>query len=350
MALHAYTDKLVAGEDLAPVEAAEAAGLLAEESLDPEAKKAFLVALAQKGETVDEVTAFAQTFRGLARDPGLNPCRERAIDIVGTGGTGFGGYNVSSVAALITAAAGVPVLKHGNRAITSRSGSADFLAALGIPMLTEPDDLRASVEALNFCFFFAPSFHPAFKSIMPVRKALAEQGQRTIFNILGPLINPARPAHQLLGVFHPGWVRPLGDALTALGVQGGVAVSSVLPGGKCVDEFTTAGRNEIRGIGRLADQAPSGELPDYGLLCCPESDLAGGDANENLALFERLRAGKAPRGLEDTVCLNAGIALYIAGNASTPQDGVDRAREILRGPILTDWLARARAHFKNPAS
>ncbi|MCC5838966.1 MAG: anthranilate phosphoribosyltransferase [Opitutales bacterium] len=350
MALHAYTEKLAAGEDLSPTEAAKAAGLLAEEGLDPEAKKALLIALSKKGETVEEVTAFAQTFRGLARDPGLDSWRERAIDIVGTGGTGFGGYNVSSVAALITAAAGVPVLKHGNRAITSRSGSADFLGALGIPMLTEPDDLRASVEALNFCFFFAPSFHPAFKSIMPVRKALAEEGRRTIFNILGPLINPARPAHQLLGVFHPQWVGPLGDALTALGLRAGVAVSSVLPGGKCVDEFTTAGRNEIRGIGHLAAQPPSGELTDYGLLCCPESDLAGGDAEENLALFERLCTGQAPRGLEDTICLNAGVALYIAGNTTTAQAGIDRAREILRGPALADWIARARAHFQPSAS
>ena len=211
--LQEITHILESGRDLTAAECATAAEQLPRPEVAPEDKKAFLTALHTKGESVEEVTAFAKVFRGLASDPQLSDIAAEAIDIVGTGGSGSKGFNISSTTAFILAAEGVKVLKHGNRAITSQSGSADFLGQHGIRMDTDPALLRAAVDELNFCFFFAPAFHPAFKEIMPIRMELAKEGQRTIFNILGPLINPAKPAHQLLGVFAPNWVKPLANAL-----------------------------------------------------------------------------------------------------------------------------------------
>ena len=161
----------------------------------------FLLALAEKGETPAEVAAFAAGISSLAVDPGVSDWADRAIDVCGTGGDGSGTFNISTAVSFIVAAAGVPVFKHGNRSITSKCGSADLLEALGIRLDATAEQVRASLEAVSFCFFFAPAYHPAFKEIMPVRKALATEGKRTIFNLLGPLINPGKPAHQLLGVF-----------------------------------------------------------------------------------------------------------------------------------------------------
>jgi anthranilate phosphoribosyltransferase len=183
-----FITQLADNQDLTFEQISEAACALASPSCPADDKRLFLIALSRKGETAQEVAGLAMTFRQLARDPGLQDWAPRAIDIVGTGGDGYGSFNISTVSAITVAAAGVPVIKHGNRAVTSKSGAADFLAMLGVPQNPPLELLRASMEQLNFCFLFAPSFHPAFKEIMPVRKALAEEGQRTVFNILGPLI------------------------------------------------------------------------------------------------------------------------------------------------------------------
>ncbi len=350
MLLASLSKKMEKGTSLTSEEAASAARALSEPAETLAEKRRFLLALARKKESVEEVAAFAEVFRDLARDPRLDHWRSRAVDIVGTGGSGFSGFNVSSVAALIVAAGGLPVLKHGNRAVTSKSGSADFLDALGIPMLTEPAELRRSVDALGFCFFFAPAFHPAFKEIIPVRKELAAAGERTIFNILGPLINPARPDRQLLGVYHPDWVEPLASALETVGLKTGLAVCSILPDGAFVDELTTAGENRIAGIGTLKDAKLDWSFQTLGLEPCPPEHLHGGDAEANVVIMRELIAGKAPRGLEDTVCLNAAAGLLIGGAVKTPKAGVARAREILRTGELTAWLARARGFFAESAS
>ncbi|MFA5258409.1 MAG: anthranilate phosphoribosyltransferase, partial [Opitutales bacterium] len=186
--LQPLTVKLTARENLSRDEARDAAIELSRAEVSLEDKRAFLLALSRKGESAEEVAAFASAFRNLARGTGLDDLAPQAIDIVGTGGSGSGSYNISSVSAMCVAAAGVTVIKHGNRAITSQSGAADFLGALGVPQSPPLPVLRRCVEELNFCFLFAPSFHPAFKEIGPVRRALAAEGMRTIFNILGPLI------------------------------------------------------------------------------------------------------------------------------------------------------------------
>lgn len=339
------TRKLRNGLHLDPAECFTAADALTQAAVPAGEKEAFLEALHQKGETVEEVASFARHFRKCALDPGLSAYADSAIDIVGTGGTGTRGYNVSSTTAFIVAAGGVPVLKHGNRAITSQSGSADFLAALGVRMDTDPDALRAAVESLNFCFFFAPAFHPAFKEIVPVRKALAERGQRTIFNILGPLINPARPARQLLGVFHRDWVKPLANALHALDLSNGIAVCSEIAPARFVDEFTTAGTNSVHGFGAMHSLSDTWHAEQLGFVPGNADELVGGSAEHNLAILEDILCGEGPPALVDTLVLNAGAAFHIAGKTDSMEEGFTYAREILLGGKLRSWLARARAFY-----
>ncbi|NDV63010.1 anthranilate phosphoribosyltransferase [Puniceicoccales bacterium CK1056] len=349
--LSTITQHLRDGLDLNEADCAAAAQALTESGVEPAGKKAFLDALHAKGESVEEVTTFAKVFRKLAKDPQLSDIAPEAIDIVGTGGSGSRGYNISSVTAFIVAASGSKVLKHGNRAITSQSGSADFLSAWGIRMDTEPELLRNAIEELNFCFFFAPAFHPAFKEIMPVRKEMAAEGKRSIFNILGPLINPAKPAYQLLGVFSPSWVQPLAQALHNLGLKRGLTVCCQLPGGLNMDEFTTAGDNLISGFGSLESLQDSWNASSLGLPPTGMDQLRGGTAIENKAILEDILEGGGRSGLVDTLVLNAAAAFLILEKVDSLAEGQSLAREILLGGALRSWLDRAQAFYKatNPA-
>jgi anthranilate phosphoribosyltransferase len=249
------------------------------------------------------------------------------------------------VTAFIVAASGTKVLKHGNRAITSQSGSADFLAEHGIRMDTDPALLRAAIEELNFCFFFAPAFHPAFKEIMPVRMALAKAGQRTIFNILGPLINPAKPANQLLGVFAPQWVSHLAGALDQLGLNRGLAVCSELPGGGYMDELTTAGKNHVRGFGSLGKIDVDWTPGSLGFPPAPVEDLKGGTAAENVALLEEIMSGNGRTALADTIALNAAAAFLVMEKVDGIGEGCALAREIMLGGALREWIEKAHAFY-----
>lgn len=343
--LELLTRKMRTGLHLSDEECISSANLLTLSEVEASAKKDFLEALQSKGETVEEVAAFARRFRELAVDPGLSSYAPQAVDIVGTGGTGTRGYNLSSTTAFVVAAGGVPVLKHGNRAITSQSGSADFLAALGIRMDTDPAKLQAAVEQLNFCFFFAPAFHPAFKEIVPVRKQLAEEGKRTIFNILGPLINPARPAFQLLGVFNKSWVKPLANALHALELENGIAVSCEIAPNRFVDELTTAGTNVVHGFGKLHDLDGSWSAGQLGFVPGDATELVGGSAEDNIALLERMLSGEGPQALVDSLVLNAGAAFHIVGKTDSMEEGFALAREILLGGTLRNWLSRVKAFY-----
>ena len=339
------TQKLRNGLNLSDEECLLAAETLIRPEVEAALKGTFLEALHAKGETVGEVAAFARHFRDRALNPGLANYANEAIDIVGTGGTGTLGYNVSSTTAFIVAAGGVPVLKHGNRAITSQSGSADFLSALGIRMETDPARLRAAVESLNFCFFFAPAFHPAFKEIVPVRKALAERGIRTIFNILGPLINPARPAHQLLGVFHRKWVKPLADTLHALGLRNGMACCSEVSPHRYMDELTTVGVNFVHGFGQSETLSAQWTATDLGFVPGNGAELAGGTAHHNIGLLEDMLAGQGPAALVDTLVLNAGVAFHLTGKTDSKEEGFAYAREILLGGQLRSWLSQVKAFY-----
>ena len=345
MDLAPLTARLQARQDLAPAEVATAAVALAAPDVPEAGKAAFLTALADKGETVAEVAAFALAFRGMAVNPGVEAWAPRAIDIVGTGGDHAGGFNISSLVVLTLASAGVPVMKHGNRGITSKCGSADLLAGLGVNLQAPPETLRRALTELGYVFFFAPAYHPAFKHIGPVRKQLAEQGRRTVFNILGPLINPGRPAHVLLGVFSEAWVPRLAGALDVLGVEAGLAAHGVIGPGRGIDELTTATVNQVRGSGRLAAISGQWQAEDFGLKAAPFDELLGGDLATNLAIVEAILAGRGPAGLVDTIVLNTATGLWITGRVPTVRDGLGLAREQLLGDAVRAKIAATREFF-----
>jgi anthranilate phosphoribosyltransferase len=342
----ALTEHLAAGRDLAPPDAAAAAAALASAGVDEDAKAAFLTALAAKGETAAELAAFATAFRARAVDPGLSDWAPRAVDIVGTGGDHSGGFNVSSLVVLVLASAGVPVMKHGNRGITSKCGSADLFAALGVDLDAPPEKLRKAMTELGYVFFFAPNYHPAFRHVSPVRKALAAQGQRTIFNSLGPLLNPGRPAQALVGVFSEGSVPKLAGALGALGLQAGLVVHGIIDADRGIDELTTATASHVRGFGRLAGVDARWHAEDFGLRLAPFSDLVGGDLAANLASIDALLAGCGPAGLTDTIVLNAAVGLWICGRVAEVKAGLAPARELLLGGAVRKKIAATREFYR----
>jgi anthranilate phosphoribosyltransferase len=343
--LEQLTALLTAGENLQSGQASEAARLQADAAVSLQTKQAFLTAFAAKGETAEEVAAFAGAFRGMAIDPGVEEWADRAIDVCGTGGDGSGTFNISTAVSFVVAAAGVPVFKHGNRSITSKCGSADLLEGLGFRLDLSHEQLRQCLQELNFCFFFAPAFHPAFKEIMPVRKAMAAEGQRSIFNLLGPLINPGRPAHQLLGVFAPHWVEPLAGALDSLGLSAGLVVHGVPEEGRALDELSCAGTNRIAGFGKLSGQSAALSARDAELPTCDFNDLAGGGREENMEILRTLITGDSstvPTGLRNSILLNAGAALWVAGKATDLKAGIQAADALLREGSVTRWLRKAR--------
>jgi len=339
------THSLTGGRNLAPTEVEHAAAALAATEETDDAKAAFLSALAKKGETPAEVAAFAASFRARAINPGVEAWAPRAIDIVGTGGDHAGGFNISSLVVLVLASAGVTVMKHGNRGITSKCGSADLLAALGVNLEASPDKIRGALDALGFAFFFAPAYHPTFKHIAPVRKALAARGQRTVFNILGPLINPGRPAHLLLGVFAEAWVEKLAAALDTLGAQTGVAAHGVIASGRGIDELTTASVNRVRGFGGRREVDGQWRAEDFGLTPARFDDLLGGDLAANLAIVDALLAGRGPAGLVDTIVLNAAVAMWIVGQTAGVRDGLAPARDLLLGGAVKRKIAATREFY-----
>ncbi len=342
------TNNLSCKEDLNSGQAAVAASLMASPHVDLEAKQAFLIALSDKGETATEVAAFAAAFRNLALDPGVEAWASQAIDVCGTGGDGSNTFNISTAVSFIIAAAGVPVFKHGNRSITSRCGSADLIEGLGI-RIDAPDELiRESLKELNFCFFFAPAFHPAFKEIMPVRKALAEQKRRSIFNLLGPLINPGRPAYQLLGVFAQAWVEPIADALDEIGLKAGLVAHCTPAKGLNMDELSCVGRNHVAGFGSLHGRLGDLTVEEAGLTNCSLDSLSGGNVDENIKtlklIFDAHHKGVS-EGLINSILFNAGAAFWIAGRSDSLIAGVELARELLKSGRAGQWLEKAQSFY-----
>jgi anthranilate phosphoribosyltransferase len=344
-ALLDLTKRLRARHDLGATDIALAtAELSAADTVDSE-KIDFLSALEVKGSTAAEVTAFAREFRALSIDPGVSQWSAEAIDIVGTGGDHAGGFNVSTLVVFTLAAGGVTVMKHGNRGITSKCGSADLLAALGVDLEAKPQKLQAALRELGFAFFFAPAYHPAFKHISAARKALAAIGQRTIFNILGPLINPGRPARILLGVSSEMWVSRLADALDSLGIEAGLAAHGVLGPDHGIDELTTATPNRVRGIGRLRSIDGIWNAGEHGLPAGNFDELKGGDVATNLAITEAVITGRGPAALVETIVFNAAVALWICGRSASIRDGVAQARELLLGGSVKAKIVATKEFF-----
>lgn len=329
--LKALIDQLKQELPLADEQIADAVASLTDETVAAETKADFLIALAQKGETVGEISAFARELREKSTPLPLDP-ETRAgeiLDVCGTGGDHLNTFNISTTVALVAAAAGVTVAKHGNRAITSKSGSADVLEALGIRVDQSPKEAAATLRDHGFAFLFAPLYHPAFKHIGPARKLCAQRGQRTIFNFLGPLLNPAKPTAQLIGVPRADLCEPVAQALKSLGIRRGMVVSGLV-GDRHLDELSTLGDNSIaefyhdRGF-TTSVMSPS----DFPLQPVTLADLQGGDSEENAAIVRGLLNGddRGPR--RDAVLLNAGAALFVAGRASSVTEGWELAGDTI---------------------
>ncbi len=333
------------GNDLNREQAAAAAHLLAEGQGTLTERENLLLALQEKGESPVEVAGFASVFRELARDPELGELAENAFDFAGTGGDKSGTANLSTMASLLVASMGVPVVKHGNRSITSKCGSADLISALGFPLEAENAQLRECLERFNFTFLFAPRFHPAWKHVAEVRQSLAAKGHRTIFNILGPLINPARTPYQVMGVYAKEWVEPLADALGDLGVRRGLLANGEPFEGGTLDELATSGTTHVAGAGGLKGLSEAWLPEKFGLERCALDELKGGDLDRNYAILNDLAEGKAKPGLTDTVALNAGVALWVAEQATSPERGISQAREHIASGQLLQWLQRLRSYL-----
>jgi anthranilate phosphoribosyltransferase len=297
---------------------------LADETVLAEVKAGFLAALAKKGETHAEITAFARALREKSIVPPLDTeTRAREIlDVVGTGGDRLGTINISTTAAIICSAAGVTVAKHGNRAVTSQAGSADVLEALGIKVDLSPEEAARSLRDHHFAFFFAPNYHPAFKHISPARKICADLGQRTIFNLLGPLLNPARPSAMLVGVPRPELCEPLAHVLKSLGVRRAMVVCGKIPGAGFLDELSTLGENTIAEFYQERGFTVSTTMPEhFPLQPATLSDLLGGDKMTNAKIVREILSGKERGPKRDAVLLNAAAALFLAGKSKSLVEG-----------------------------
>jgi anthranilate phosphoribosyltransferase len=325
-------DHLLERRDLDESEAGRLLELLTAPDLAPAMAGALLAAVRAKGVTPAEVRGFAAAMRSLARKPDL-PEAPDAIDIVGTGGDASGSLNLSTGAALLTAACGLPVVKHGNRSISSRSGSADLIEQLGLKLPLDERRAAACFTATGFTFLFAPYFHPAMKALAPTRAAL---GVRTVFNLLGPLTNPAAPRYQLIGAYDEATAALMAETLA--GMAG--ARAWVVHGAAGWDEATPIGPFSAYDVTPGAVRRLEIDPREYGLPPCRAEDLKGGDAAVNCAalkaVFERRDRGPHRAAL----VLQCGLALYIAGRAASVAAGVDTACESLDSGRAQDWLAK----------
>lgn len=333
--------QLAQGSPLSDDQVTSAISHLIDERESVEAKSEFLTALARKGETPSEIAAFARVLRDKSLPPPLDPetSQREILDVCGTGGDRLNTFNISTTVALIVAAAAVTVAKHGNRAITSQAGSADVLEALGIPIDLTPEQAARSLREHHFAFFFAPHYHPAFKFIGPARKLCAERGQRTIFNFLGPLLNPARPTVQLVGVPQPHLCQPLAQVLQSLGVRRAMVVSGRV-GQASLDELSALGENTIAEF--YQDRALSSSVTSFESFptqAASLADLAGGDRQTNARIVREILDGTERGPKRDAVLLNAGAALWVAGRARSVSDGWALAEELIDGGRAAAKLA-----------
>ncbi|MGE3312876.1 MAG: anthranilate phosphoribosyltransferase [Limisphaerales bacterium] len=329
--LAALTAKVRGGSELSPAEIHVAVRLLAAEAPEPAVKAEFLMALARRGETPAEITEFARELRGLSVPPPIDPATRALglIDVCGTGGDHQNTFNISTTVALVVATAGVPVAKHGNRAITSRSGSADVLEALGIQVDLEPAEAARWLATHHFAFFFAPRYHPAFRHIAPARKLCAQQGQRTLFNCLGPLLNPAQPDVQLVGVSQPQLCEPIARVLLSLGLRRAMVVCGRV-GANHLDELSTVGDTTVAEFHHERGLTLSTLSPQlFPIQPVTIGDLEGGDCETNATVVTRILSGVERGPKRDAVLLNAAAALFLADKARTLLEGWDLAADLL---------------------
>jgi anthranilate phosphoribosyltransferase len=327
-------DTLVQRRDLTEIEAELLLNSLTSAEIAPAMAGALLAALRAKGVTAAEVRGFAGAMRALARRPELPPGLD-AIDIVGTGGDGSGSLNLSTGAALLAAACGLPVVKHGNRSISSRSGSADVIEQLGFTMPLNEWQAAKCFAATGFTFLFAPYFHPAMKALAPIRSAL---GIRTVFNLLGPLTNPAAPRFRLIGAYDADTAELMAGTLAGMDIER----AWVVHGAAGWDEATPVGPFLAFDVTRNGIRRLEIDPREFHIEPCALADLAGGDAAANLAALLEVFAGRDRGAHFAALTLQSGLALFIAGRAPTILAGIDQARATVDSGRAQEWLQSLR--------
>ncbi|MCB1022717.1 MAG: anthranilate phosphoribosyltransferase [Acidobacteria bacterium] len=331
--VHEALHKAVGREHLTEREASAALEEILEGEVDPAVTAGLLTALRMKGETVDEIVGFARAMRSHAakvEPKAVTP--SQLVDTCGTGGDGRNTFNISTASAFVVAGAGAAVAKHGNRSISSQCGSADVLEALGANVQLTPEQAAEAIDTVGVGFLFAPLIHPAMKHVQPVRRALK---MRTVFNLLGPLTNPAGAGAQVVGVYHGRLVSIVAEALLRLGVRH----AFVVHGSDGLDEITTTGRTHAAEVcdGAVAMRELSPE--EFGVEQARAEDLSGGDREENALIIRRILEGAhGPR--PDIVVVNAAAALVAAGHAANFLDGAVQARQAIESGAALDKLER----------
>jgi anthranilate phosphoribosyltransferase len=331
MTVRDVLNRIIAGESLSAQEAEDLMRRMMDDDLTPVQLAGILVALRAKGETADEVVGFARAMRSRARQL---PITGTLADTCGTGGDNSGTFNISTAAALIVAACGQPVAKHGNRAASGKCGSADVLEAVGVDVSLPPEGVGQCIEETGIGFLFAPAFHPAMKFAAVPRREL---GVRTVFNLLGPLTNPARPSYQLLGVSGEGLLDLMAQSLLKLGVERALVVHS-LDG---TDEISTSAETSVREVHGGAIRSYEVGPEDFGVSRSAVGGVRGGDPDVNGAILNDIMNGKHGAA-RDSAVVNAAAALYACGRAPTLREGALQAEVVLDSGAAADTLERLR--------
>jgi anthranilate phosphoribosyltransferase len=336
--LSAMLDRILDGISLSEAASYQLMLALADGEMAPALAGALLAGLRAKGETPDELRGFATAMRELAVHPAI-PDGIPTVDTVGTGGDGSGSLNLSTGTGLLAAAAGARVVKHGNRSVSSRSGSADMLECLGMPLPLHEKEAVACLEASNFTFLFAPAYHPAMKAIVPVRGAMAV---RTVFNMLGPLTNPAAPPFQLIGAWSKEAAQLMANALAGMPIERAFVVHGE-PGW---DEASPVGEFVLFDVRPGLVQEHTRSPEDYQLPRCTPEDLAGGDAEHNANELRRVFSGEDKGAHRDALLMGTSLVLEVQGSARDAREGVEIASAAIDNGDAAALLECLRAHFQ----
>ena len=345
-------EKLRSGSDLNSGDVDLAVAQLLSNQIDDELKADFLTALHKKGETADEITAFVNQLMKRAFDPLIDASQLPGpmVDICGTGGDGLDFFNVSSTAMFVVAAGGAVVVKHGNRRVTSSSGSADVLEQLGIEIDLTPEQLNENLKRHGLGFVFARKYHPAFRVLAEMRQRLARKNQRTIFNLLGPLLNPARPSRQLIGVFDPRLTGVFAEVLRQLDRDHAWVVHGLGDNGTGMDDISISGATTIA---ELQGGKVNSAILDVSWLGIPRAsvvELQGGDAVQNAQTIEGILAGKISGAKRDMTIVNAAGGFVVAGLAKDLKAGIELAREELDSGRALEKLRALQNYRSNAAA
>jgi anthranilate phosphoribosyltransferase len=327
--MRAFTEKLEAGMDLNSSDIAVAVTMLLSEQVPDEEKATFLTGLHRKGESAEEIACFVDLLMQRAIDPLLDPAEMPGpmIDVCGTGGDGLNFFNVSTTIMFVLAAGGAVVVKHGNRSVTSQCGSADVLEALRVPLHLPPEELRECLKRHGLGFIFAREYHPAFRAMAKMRERLARQKTRTIFNLLGPLLNPARPGNQLIGVFAPRLTTVFAEVLRRLGRERAWVVHGLAEGTDGMDDISICGPTTVAELENGKVMSAVLDTQWLGLARCDLEKLRGGSAQENATILEGILAGEIKDSKREMTVANAAAGFMVAGIVRDMNEGIALARE-----------------------